>query len=64
MSEESLPALERSHAIRGGHRGVVTKLVREAKEITWTTEPLYSTKKVRLNVIKQQIDVKLTKRYG
>ena len=60
MSEESVPALERSRSIRGGHRGVVTKLVREAEEITRTAEPLNSTKKVRLNVIKQQLDVKLS----
>ena len=60
MSEESVPALERSRSIRGGHRGVVTRLVREAEEITRTAEPLNSTKKVRLNVIKQQLDVKLS----
>ena len=59
MSEDSVPALERSRAIRGGHRGVVTRLVPEAEEITRSTEPLNSTKKVRLNVIKQQVDVKL-----
>ena len=44
----------------GGHRGVVTRLVCKAEEITRSTEPLNSTKKVRLNVIKQQLDVKLS----
>jgi len=33
MTEEAARALERSRAVRGGHRGVVTKLVREAEEI-------------------------------
>ena len=51
--------LERSRAICGGHHGVVTRLVRKAEEITRTTEPLNSTKKVSLNVIKQQLDVKM-----
>ena len=58
MSEES--TLDRSRAVRGGHRGVVTKLVREAEEITRTTEPLDSARKTRLSVIKQQLDVKLS----
>ena len=60
VSREYSPALERSRATRGGHCGVVTKLVRKAEEIASTTEPLDSTKRVRLNVIKQQIDVKLS----
>ena len=50
---------ERSRAIRGGHRGVVTKLVREAEEITNKADPLDSTQRIRLSVIKQQLDVKL-----
>ena len=50
---------ERSRAIHGGHRGVVTKLVREAEEITNKADPLDSTQRIRLSVIKQQLDVKL-----
>jgi len=63
MSEEEAVtrALERSRAIRGGHRGVVTKLVREAEEIiTTATSPLDASLKNRLNVIKQQLEGKLS----
>ena len=51
--------IKRSRAIRGGHRGVVTKLVRKAEEITSITDPLDSMQQTRLNVIKQQLEVKL-----
>jgi len=44
--------IEKSRAIRGGHRGVVTKLVREAEENTSITETLDSPQRTRLNVIK------------
>jgi len=38
--EEAACALERAHAIRGGHLGVVTKLVRKAEDsITTATGP-------------------------
>jgi len=51
--------IERSRAIRGGHHGVVMKLIHEAKEITSITDPLDSMQQTRLNVIKQQLEVKL-----
>ena len=59
MSEESVPTLKRSRAICGGHCKVVTRLVRKAEELTHTAEPLNLAKKVRLNFIEQQLDVKL-----
>ena len=59
--EESSCALERTCAIRGGHRGVVTKLVREAEEIiTAATGPLSAGGRNQLSVIKQLLEVKLT----
>ena len=59
--EESSHALERTRAIRGGHCGVVTKLVREAEEIiTAATGPLSAWGRNQLSVIKQQLEVKLT----
>jgi len=59
--EESSRALERTRAVRGGHRGIVTKLVREAEEIiTATTGPLSAGGRNQLSVIKQQLEVKLT----
>jgi len=60
MSDEPATEFERSRAIRGGHRGVVTKLIREAEGIVSTTETLVSSQRVRLTVIKQQLDVKFS----
>jgi len=58
--EEASRALERARAIRGGHRGVVTKLVREAEEIiTAATESLEASVRNKLNVIRQQLEGKL-----
>ena len=31
--EEAACELERAHTIRGGHQGVVTKLIREAEKV-------------------------------
>ena len=62
MSEDeaSVCALERTRAIRGGHRGVVTKLIREAEEIiTAATGPLDAPGRNRVNAIKQQLEGKL-----
>jgi len=56
MSDESL---ERLRAIRGGNRGVVTKLVNEAEEILIVTTPLERAQKSRISVISQQLDNKL-----
>ena len=45
---------------RGGHRGVVTKLIREAEEIiTAATGPLDAPGRNRVNAIKQQLEGKL-----
>ena len=59
--EESSRAHERTRAVRGGHRGVVIKLVHEAEEIiTAATGPLSAGGRNQLRVIKQQLEVKLT----
>ena len=61
MSEELSRVNERIYAVRRSHRGVVTKLVREAEEIiTATTGPLSAGGRNQLRVIKQQLEVKLT----
>ena len=60
MAEEAAHALERARAVRGGHRGVVTKLVLEADEIiSATTETLDNTRWGRFSVIQQQLSGKL-----
>ena len=53
--EAAAHALERSCAIRGGNRGVVTKLVCEAEEIIRTTESFDASKRNRLHAITQQL---------
>ena len=58
MTEDPARTLERSRAVRRGHRGVVTKLVREAEEISHN-ESLDAEQRSRLNVIKQQLEGKL-----
>lgn len=57
--EAAARALERSRAIRGGNRGVVTKLVRAADEIIKTTESFDSSRRNRLHAITQQLEGKL-----
>ena len=52
-------SLERARAVRGAHRGVATKLVREVEELLHRTEPLGPTQRSRLNVINQQLEGKL-----
>ena len=59
MTEDPARTLERSHAVRRGHWGVVTKLVREAEDIL-LNETLSPEQHSRLNVIRQQLDGKLT----
>ena len=59
MAEESARALERARAVRGGYRGVTTKLVREAEELLNRSEPLQASQRSRLNVINQQLEGKL-----
>ena len=50
--------LERLKAIRGGHRGVATKLIRQGEEILESTF-LLTEDYERLFVIYQQLDTKL-----
>ena len=57
-SEETARSLERSCAIRGGHRGVVTKLVHEAEGIL-SSDSLTPEQRNKLTVIKEQLDGKL-----
>ena len=58
ISEESTHALDRARAVHGGHRGVTTKLVREAEELS-LSESLEPSQRSRLNVIYQQLEGKL-----
>ena len=58
--EAAACALERSRVIRGGNRGVITKLVREAEEIIRTTESFDSSRRNRLHAITQQLEGKLS----
>ena len=57
-TEEATRALERSRAVRRGHRGVVTKLVHEAEGIL-RDETVDTEQRSRLSVIKQQLEGKL-----
>ena len=57
--EEAARALDRTRAVRRGHRGVTTKLVREVEKLLRRDEPLGSPQRNRLNVIRQQLDGKL-----
>ena len=57
--EESVCALERSRPIRRGNRGVVTKLIHEAKEIITATVLFDSSRRNRLHVINEQLEGKL-----
>ena len=58
MSEESTHALDRARAVRGGHRGVTTKLVRKAEELS-LSKSLEPSQRSQLNVIYQQLEGKL-----
>jgi len=57
-SEEVARSLERSRAIRGGHHGVVTKLVHDAESILMN-DLLTPDHRSKLTVINQQLDRKL-----
>ena len=60
--EDTSRALERARAIRGGHRGVVTKFVWEAEEIiTTATESLKVSVRNKFHIIKQQLEPKISK---
>ena len=59
--EETSCVLDRARAIRGGHQGVITKLVHKAEEIVTTaTVSLDASSRNRLNVIKQRLYGKLS----
>jgi len=57
-AEEIASSLERSRAVRGGHHGVVTKLVHEAEGILMN-DSLTPDHRSKLTVIKQPLDGKL-----
>jgi len=57
MDEETKARLDRCRAIRGGHRGVVTKLTKEIDEIL-SQEMLNEEHYIRLNVIDRQLEAK------
>lgn len=57
-SGETAPSLERLRAVRGGHRGVVTRLVKEAEVILREETPT-PEQRGQLTVIKQQLEGKL-----
>ena len=63
--EDASSALQKARAIRGGHRSVVTRFVREAEEIITTyhhrTFGCFSYCRNRLNVIQQQLEAKIKK---
>ena len=50
---------ERLHAIRGGHRGVVTKLIKEVDELLTTGETFTAEQRTLLQVKQHQLDSKL-----
>ena len=55
--------IQRLRAIRGAHRGIATKLLKEADEIlaSTSTTTLDDGLKTKLNTLKQQIEGKLAK---
>ena len=55
--EERRKKYERLRQVRGGHRGVTTKLIKEAEELLSTT-PLSSEAKSRIHVISKQLSLK------
>ena len=50
---------ERMRSIRGGHRGVVTKIIREVDELLSTEGPMTAERASQLNVKLQQLEAKL-----
>ena len=57
-SQEVVHSLERSHAISGGHHGVVTRLVHKA-DVILSSDTQTPEQRSKLTVIKQQLDGKL-----
>ena len=50
---------EQMRSIRGGHRGVVTKIVKEVDDLLSAEGPMNAERVSRLNVKLQQLEVKL-----
>ena len=59
MDEQAKAKLERLKAIRAGHRGVVTKAIKECDEILGTT-PISEENVSRLEILDQQLRSKLS----
>ena len=59
MDEQLKAKLERLKAIRAGHRGVVTKAIKESEEILGTT-PITEENISRLHILDQQLRSKLS----
>ena len=56
--EEQRTKYERLRAVRGGHRGVTTKLIKEADELL-AVSPLTVEGRSRLDVINKQLRLKV-----
>ena len=50
---------ERMQLIRGGHRGVVSKIIRDVDELLSTDGPMIAERASQLNVKLQQLEAKL-----
>ena len=61
--EEQRTKHERLWAVRGGHRGVTTKLIKKADELL-TVSPLTVEGRSRLDVINKQLRLKAELRVG
>ena len=48
--------IERLHKVRGGHRAVTTKVIREVDDILATEGPLSAERLQQLSVKQQQLD--------
>ena len=58
MEEEQRKRLDRLRAVRGGHRGVLTKLAKEVDDLL-ADETLSNDSAARLNVIREQLEGKM-----
>ena len=58
MEEEQRKRLDRLRAVRGGHRGVLTKLTKEVDNLL-ADETLSNDFAARLNVIREQLEGKM-----
>ena len=58
MEEEQRKRLDRLKAVRGGHRGVLTKLAKEVDDLL-ADETLSNEAAARLNVVREQLEGKM-----